>query len=75
MLMAVMGTLFILSCIMVSLHEQFSRYGLMGAQIGIAYLFGARFDMAFNDLMGGKISQVAQKATQSVTQKYDHKEL
>ncbi|MCJ1428770.1 bifunctional farnesyl-diphosphate farnesyltransferase/squalene synthase [Sticta canariensis] len=59
MLVAVMAMLLTLSCIM----------------IGVAYLCGARFDIAISDLTRGKTSHEAEEAVQSVNQKYEHKEL
>ena len=44
-------------------------------QIGIAYLFGARFDVAINELRKGKMGRPDTTAAQSLIQKYDRGEL
>ncbi|CAD6578312.1 MAG: bifunctional farnesyl-diphosphate farnesyltransferase/squalene synthase [Alectoria sarmentosa] len=60
MLIAVFGTLFLISCVM----------------LGIAYAFGARFDVAFSELTKGKLSKPTDAgAAQSIIHKYDHGEL
>ncbi|MCJ1237073.1 bifunctional farnesyl-diphosphate farnesyltransferase/squalene synthase [Varicellaria rhodocarpa] len=55
----VMGTLFFLSCLM----------------IGIAYLFGARFDVALSELSKGKLSRPDPAVADEIIKKYDHGEL
>ncbi|KAL8719972.1 MAG: hypothetical protein Q9225_003088 [Loekoesia sp. 1 TL-2023] len=59
MLIAVMGSLFILSCIM----------------IGIAWLAGARFDVAANELRQGKFSRPDADTARTLVDKYDRGEL
>ncbi|KAL8895909.1 MAG: hypothetical protein Q9207_007955 [Kuettlingeria erythrocarpa] len=63
MLIAVMGTLIFLSCIM----------------IGFAYLAGARWDVAYNDIKHeikqGILKQSASATAQTVAGKYDREEL
>ena len=45
-------------------------------QLGIAYAFGARFDVAFSELTKGKLSKPTDAgAAQSIINKYDHGEL
>ncbi|KAL8686487.1 MAG: hypothetical protein Q9218_007071 [Villophora microphyllina] len=59
MLMVVMGTMFVLSCIM----------------IGIAWLFGARFDVAINELTQGRFSRGDSDTARKLVNKYDRGEL
>ena len=74
MMVAVIGTLFTLSCIMVSVGRYINLIVLKNFQIGVAYLLGARFDIAMEDLKG-KISGPAAGVAQSMKQKFDHREL
>ncbi|KAI9808826.1 MAG: bifunctional farnesyl-diphosphate farnesyltransferase/squalene synthase [Pycnora praestabilis] len=59
LLAACMGTLFLISCIM----------------IGIAYLAGARFDVAVDQIKQGKISRPHTNEAQKILKAYDHGEL
>ncbi|KAL8670025.1 MAG: hypothetical protein Q9168_005412 [Polycauliona sp. 1 TL-2023] len=59
MLMIVMGTLFILSCIM----------------IGVAWLVGARFDLAFSEVKDGNWRSLGKDHAAKMAQKYDKGEL
>ncbi|KAL8669011.1 MAG: hypothetical protein Q9224_007760, partial [Gallowayella concinna] len=59
MLIAVMGTLFLLSCIM----------------IGIAYFLGARFDVAAKQLKEGNFKPPSGNTAKSIADKYDRGEL
>lgn len=44
--------------------------------IGVAYLLGARFDVAVNELKEGNYARPPDaSAAQSIIDKYDHKEL
>ena len=54
-----MGFLFVLSCIM----------------IGVAWAFGARFDIAIDELRKGKLSRPQPGAAQVIKDTYDHGEL
>ena len=58
-LAAVMGVLIFISFLM----------------IGFAWLFGARFDVAFNELMKGNLQKPSGKAAETLVQKYDRGEL
>ncbi len=80
MLIAVMGTLIFLSCIMVSLFHILGYLKiLMDSQIGFAYLAGARWDVAYNDIKDeikqGIFKQSASATAQKVAGNYDHGEL
>ena len=53
-----------------------SRFKLTEIQLGIAYAFGARFDVALSELTQGKLSKPTDAgAAQSIIHKYDHGEL
>ncbi|KAI9845955.1 MAG: bifunctional farnesyl-diphosphate farnesyltransferase/squalene synthase [Pleopsidium flavum] len=59
MIAAVGGTLFLLSCVM----------------IWVAYLMGARFDVAVDQIGKGKISRPQPSEAEEILRKYDHGEL
>ncbi|KAI4159689.1 MAG: hypothetical protein LQ342_006382 [Letrouitia transgressa] len=59
MMVAVMGTLFTLSCLM----------------IGVAWLFGARFDVAIDQLKNGQWRHPDPSSAESLVNQYDHGEL
>lgn len=43
--------------------------------LGVAWLFGARFDIALNELMKGNFRKPSGKAAETLVEKYDHGEL
>ena len=43
--------------------------------IGVAWAFGARFDIAINELMKGNFQKPSGEAVESLVGKYDHGEL
>ncbi len=43
--------------------------------IGLAWLFGARFDVAINELMKGNFRKPSSNAAETLVEKYDHGEL
>lgn len=77
MLMIVMGTLFVLSVIMVKsfLAPMTRSINLMGPQIGIAWLVGARFDLAFSELKDGNWRSLGKDNARKMAAKYDRGEL
>ena len=59
-----------------SIFPLISRPKLMKIQLGIAYAFGARFDVALRELTQGRFSKPTNAgAAQSIINKYDHGEL
>lgn len=56
-LAAVIGVLFFISCLM----------------LGLAWLFGARFDVALNELMKGNFKKPTGGAAETLVEKYDNR--
>jgi len=77
MFVAVVGTLTVISVIMVSFASILCVLATyLQCQIGIAYLAGARFDIAFKELSGGNFFPKTGEAAQKVVEQYDaHVEL
>ena len=77
--LAVFGTLFLLTCIMVCLFLSLSIRALVltrSVQFGAAWLLGARFDIAWQQLRQGNFRPLpVGPATEEVVSKYDHGEL
>lgn len=77
MLIIVMGTLFVLSIIMVNSSFALMKrpMNLLGPQIGIAWLVGARFDLAFSELKDGNWRSLGKDNARKMAAKYDRGEL
>ncbi len=73
-----MGFLLLLSVLMVKSFNKTSSHHsqLTPHQIGVAWLLGARFDVAVNELASGNFARPSDpSAAQSIISKYDHGEL
>ena len=77
MLIAVFGTLFLISLLMVCPQPPVTLAQTdKKQQFGVAYAFGARFDVAIHELTQGRFSKPTDAgAAQSIIHKYDHGEL
>ena len=79
MMIAVVGSMFILSTIMVSsfsysayIHHSLTKFGI---QIGVAWLAGARFDLALEQLKQGRLVRPDPFEAEKIVKQYDHEEL
>jgi hypothetical protein len=73
-----MGFLLLLSVLMVNPFTNTSSHDpqLTSQKIGVAWLLGARFDVAVNELASGNFARPSDpSAAQSIISKYDHGEL
>ena len=60
---------------MVSIADNPHILVLMIGQLFVAYLFGARFDIAIKELMKGRISRPDPRTAEEIIRKYDHGDL
>jgi hypothetical protein len=73
-----MGTLFVISAVMVVKFPCPKGIPTNNSQIGVAYLAGARFDVAVSELQKGKFFPAYQKGgeeAQAIVHQHDHGEL
>lgn len=75
--LAVFVTLFAISVLMVSVIYSFQRFWNVvdGFQIGTAFLAGARFDIAFSELLKGNIFPKWGQQAQAIVQRQNRVEL
>ena len=76
MLLAVLGVVVVTSVLMVCLSSfSNAKEMLTSLQVGVAWLLGARFDVAANQLVKGKLSRPKASDAQKIIHDYDHGEL
>jgi farnesyl-diphosphate farnesyltransferase len=78
LLLAVLGTLLFISALMVRLSNPFLDFSTDTPEIGAAWLAGARFDVAINELKKGKVFPKYGKGSpeaEAIVHQRDHGEL